>query len=102
MRLKFLAIAATVAVPLTVVASLATAQDVGVAVCDKFLKTYESCVAAKAPAAQASQMRSSIDALRANFRKVAETADGKKQLETVCKQTADQLKQQVASLNCSW
>ncbi len=83
-------------------APVAVAQDVGVAACDTFIKTYETCIGAKAPAAQQPQMRQTMDALRTNFRRVAETPDGKKQLETVCKQTADQLKQQVASLGCQW
>jgi hypothetical protein len=81
---------------------VARAQDVGVPVCDRFLATYESCVMTKAPPAFAGQMRSGIDALRANFRKVAETPEGKSQLEPVCKQTAEDLKTKLAVLNCSW
>jgi hypothetical protein len=96
MRLRLALLAATLA------ATSASAQNIGVAACDNFLKTYETCVGAKAPAAQQGQMRQTIEAMRANFRNVAQTADGKKQLETVCKQTADQLKQQAASLGCNW
>lgn len=83
-------------------APAALAQDIGVPTCDNFLKTYETCIASKAPAAQQGQMRSAIDAVKKNWREVAATADGKKSLEPVCKQTADTLKQQLAGLNCTW
>ncbi len=80
----------------------AAAQDIGVPVCDNFLKTYETCIASKAPAAQQGQMRTALEGVKANWRDVAKTADGKKSLEPVCKQTADTLKQQLAALNCNW
>lgn len=83
-------------------ASTAHAQDIGVPTCDTFLKTYETCIASKAPAAQQSQMRSALDAVKKNWRDVAATAEGKTSLEPVCKQTADTLKQQLAALNCTW
>ena len=47
-------------------------------------------------------MRSAIDQVKANWKSVAATDDGKKALEPVCKQTAETLKQQLASLGCSW
>ena len=78
------------------------AQDVGVPACDSFLKTYEICIAAKAPVAQQAQMRTAIDQVKANWKSVAATDEGKKALEPVCKQTAEALKQQLSSLGCSW
>lgn len=83
-------------------APLASAQDIGVPACDTFLKNYEACIAGKAPAQTQAQMRAAIEQVKTNWKAVAATADGKKQLEPVCKQTADQLKQQVAPLGCSW
>lgn len=80
----------------------ASAQDTGVAACDSFLKVYDTCITAKAPAAQQAQLRSAMDQVKANWKAVAATADGKKALEPVCKQTADTLKQQLSSLGCSW
>jgi hypothetical protein len=80
----------------------AAAQDVGVPACDSFLKTYETCITAKAPPAQQSQMRSAIDQVKANWKLVAATDDGKKALDQVCKQTGETLKQQLSSLGCSW
>jgi ribosomal protein L7/L12 len=80
----------------------AIAQDIGVAACDNFVKVYESCVATKAPADQKDKMRSVLDQVKANWTAVAKTDEGKKQLDGVCKQTADQLKTQLAPLGCAW
>jgi hypothetical protein len=78
------------------------AQDIGIPACDTFLKSYETCIGSKVPAANQAQMRGALDQVKANWKAVASTADGKKSLEPVCKQTADQLKQQVAALGCTW
>ena len=80
----------------------ANAQDIGVPSCDSFLKTYESCVAAKVPAEQRGPMTTMFEQLKTNWKAVAATADGKTQLDTTCKQTAEVLKKQVAALNCAW
>ena len=74
----------------------------GVPSCDSFLKTYSSCIGAKVPEAQRPQMNSVYDALKKNFIEVAKTADGKAKLDAVCKDTAGKMKEQLASLNCSW
>ena len=93
---------AAVAATCLIAASAASAQDIGVAACDSFLKNYETCIATKAPAQTQAQMRGALEQVKTNWKAVAATADGKKQLEPVCKQTADQLKAQVAPLGCSW
>ena len=81
----------------------AAAQDaIGVAVCDSFLKTYQACVASKVPEAQRATIGDVLEKTRANWKAVAATADGKTKLEGICKDTAEQLKQQVAALNCAW
>ena len=96
-------------IALSVVAGLAgqsapvAAQDaIGVASCDSFLKTYQACIAGKLPEAQRSVVSDALEKTRANWKAVAATADGKSQLDKVCKDTAEQLKQQVAALNCTW
>ncbi len=92
----------TIAAAIGMTASGARAQDVGVASCDGFLKTYESCVAAKVPAEQRGPMTGVLDQLKANWKAVAATADGKAKLDATCKETAEALKKQVAALNCAW
>ncbi|MEQ1647764.1 MAG: hypothetical protein ABL898_04180 [Hyphomicrobiaceae bacterium] len=90
------------AVALLIGAAPAVAQDVGVASCDSFLKTYSTCVSAKVAEAQRPQMTATYDALKKNFVDVAKTAEGKAQLDGVCKQTAAKMKEQLAGLNCAW
>ncbi len=80
----------------------AAAQDVGVASCDGFLKTYSSCIGSKVPEAQRPQMTAVYDALKKNFIEVAKTPDGKAKLDATCKDTAAKLKEQLAALNCAW
>lgn len=92
----------TAAVLLAVSAVGARAQDVGVASCDKFLKTFDACVTSKAAPAQKDALVKARDAMKSNWVGVAKTADGKKNLESVCDQTASQMKQQLAALQCSW
>jgi hypothetical protein len=98
MRLAFLTSAAVIAIT----ASGARAQDLGVASCDSFLKTYESCVAAKVPADQRAPMTNVLTQLKTNWKSVAATPEGKASLDNVCKQTAEAMKKQVAALNCPW
>ena len=98
MRLKFITAAATMAASITA----ASAQDVGVASCDGFLKTYSSCVADKVPADQRGVMTTAMEQLKTNWKAVAATAEGKATLDTTCKQTAETMKKQVAALNCAW
>ena len=98
MRLAHLAVVAA----LVVSAATAQAQDLGIASCDSFLKTYESCVAAKVPAEQRGAMTTVLEQIKSNWKAVAATADGKASLDGVCKQTAEAMKKQVAALNCAW
>jgi hypothetical protein len=93
-----LALAAAAAV----VASAALAQDLGIPACDTLLKTYETCVIPKSPATGQAQMKAAFDQMRTNWAAVAATPEGKKQLDPVCKQTSDQLKQQLSALDCKW
>jgi hypothetical protein len=86
----------------TLAATTAAAQDTGIPACDAFLKTYETCVVAKTPAAGQAQMKAAVDQMRTNWKAVAATPEGRTSLEPVCKSTAEQMKQQLASLGCTW
>jgi hypothetical protein len=92
----------TMAAALAISTCGAAAQDLGVASCDSFLKTYESCVAAKVPADQRAPMTNVLQQLKTNWKAVAATADGKTKLDATCKETAEAMKKQVAALNCAW
>ena len=98
MRLKIITAAAAVAGSITA----ASAQEIGVASCDSFLKTYSSCVADKVPADQRGVMTTAMEQIKSNWKAVAATAEGKTSLDNICKQTAETMKKQVAALNCAW
>lgn len=80
----------------------ASAQMVGVPVCDDFLTKYEACVTGKVPAAQQPAFKTSLDQTRKAWSDAAKNPTAKAALESSCKQTADQLKQSLAAYNCSF
>jgi hypothetical protein len=84
--------------------SLATpahAQDIGVASCDKFIKTFQLCVTAQAAPEQQKQMSGLMDQMTANWKAVAATPEGKSALDGVCTSTAEQMKKQ-STVKCAW
>ena len=98
-----LAIAVSLVAGLASLAAPAVAQEaIGVASCDSFLKTYQACIASKVPEAQRTVVGEALEKTRANWKAVAATAEGKTQLDAICKDTAEKLKKEVAALNCSW
>jgi len=100
MRISSLALATAVAAAVSITA--VAAQDIGVASCDSFLKTYNACVAAKVPADQRAAMTTAMEQVKTNWKAVAATPEGKVKLDATCKETAETMKKQVAALNCSW
>jgi len=76
--------------------------DIGVAACDEFLKKYEACVSGKVPAAAQATFKTSLDAWRSSWKKLAETPQGKAGLATACKAAADQAKASLGSYGCTW
>jgi hypothetical protein len=80
----------------------ASAQMVGVPVCDDFLAKYEACVTTKIPAAQQPAFKTSLDQTRKAWSDAAKNPTAKAALESSCKQTADQLKQSLAAYNCAF
>ena len=94
--------ALVLAAGLGVVSMPAVAQVIGVASCDSFLATYKSCVSAKLPADQQATVGATLEQTRANWKAVAATPEGKTKLDATCKETAEQIKKQLAALNCAW
>jgi acetamidase/formamidase len=81
----------------------AVAQDkVGVPLCDEFLAKYEACITSKAPAEAQVQMKQMIGTMRTAWKSMADNPQTKPQVETVCKQSTDAIKQQSAALGCQW
>lgn len=99
MRLASLALATSFAA-LGLSMSTARAQDIGVASCDGFLKTYQACIIDKASGDAKAKAAGDFDKLKANFKAVAASAEGKAKLDQTCKETTEQMKK--AAPTCAW
>lgn len=82
----------------------AVAQDVstGVPVCDTFVTNYQACVSTRVPEAQRQMFASQITQMRATWRELAQTQEGRTHLEAACRQQADQMRQGLAQLGCQF
>jgi len=82
-------------------ATAATGTKIGVEECDTFLTAYENCVTTKIPEAARVQYQSSINTLRANWKKLADNPQTRGTLAAACKQQHDQVRTQLKSFNCA-
>lgn len=102
MRLNGLAIATGLVIA-SAQLTAASAQDaIGVASCDAFLTTYQTCVAVKVSADQRANVNAVLEQTKANWKAVAATPEGKAKLDATCKETAEKMKKEVAAMNCAW
>jgi hypothetical protein len=83
-------------------ATVASAAEVGIPVCDEFLTKYEACVTGKIPAAQQPAFKAQLEQLRASWSSIAQNPSTRPTLETACKQTADQMKASMTPYGCSF
>lgn len=82
-------------------APVATADSVGVAECDDYLKKYEACVAAKVPDGVKATLQQSLAQTRAAWKSAAATDAGKQGLTMACKQAYDGSKAMMQQYGCS-
>jgi hypothetical protein len=100
MRFKTVALATSLAA-FAATLSGAHAQDaIGVASCDGFLKAYQSCIIDKATGDAKTKAVGDFDKLKANFKDVAASAEGKAKLDQTCKDTTAQMK--TVAPTCAW
>jgi hypothetical protein len=79
----------------------ASAQTLGIPVCDEFLTRYETCIA-KMPTEQQAAFKSSLEQMRNGWKGMAGNPQTKAGLENMCKQMTDNMKTAMASYNCQW
>jgi hypothetical protein len=83
-------------------ATAATAgAKIGVEECDAFLTAYETCVTTKVPEAARAQYQSSINTLRASWKKLADNPQTRGTLAAACKQAHEQTRATLKQYNCS-
>jgi hypothetical protein len=80
----------------------ATANSVGIAVCDEYLNKYEACINNKVPAVSRASFKQAMDQTRATWRQAASNPAAKQGLEMGCQQALAATKQAMASYNCQW
>jgi hypothetical protein len=79
-----------------------SAQTVGIAACDDFLKKYEACVTTRVPDAQRAMFKGQFEQVRKAWSDAAKNPSAKASLEGACKQSAEQTKAALSSFGCSF
>ena len=90
------------AAALVLVSTGLSAQTVGIAACDDFLKKYEACVTSKVPAAQQATFKGKLDQMRKAWSDAAQNSSAKATLEGSCKQSAEQMKTAMSGFGCTF
>jgi len=81
----------------------ASAGDkIGVPECDDYIAKYESCVRSKVPETMRAQMESTLKTARDNWKKAAETPQGKGTLAAACKQANDAAAASMKAWGCTF
>jgi hypothetical protein len=95
-------LAAITASALMMLSTGLSAQTVGIAACDDFLKKYEACVTSKIPAAQRATFQGQFDQMRKAWSDAAKNPSTKASLEGACKQSAEQSKAAMSAFGCTF
>lgn len=95
-----ISLAATVGV-LCGIGNAARAQDrIGVAACDTLLNRYETCIKTKVAADKQSSANQAVAQLRSLLTPMASSSPG--QADAACRQIAEAVKQETATMGCTW
>lgn len=86
----------------TTTTTTAAGDKVGVPECDDYLAKYDACVSGKVPEAARAQYKSSIDQMRASWKKAAENPATKGTLAAACKTASEQSAAAMKSFGCTW
>ena len=80
----------------------AAGDKIGVPECDDYIAKYESCLRGKVPEQAKATLESSLKTARENWKKAAETPQGKSTLAAACKQASDAAAASMKAYGCSW
>lgn len=95
-------LAAMAALPFLMLSPGLSAQTIGIAACDDFLKKYEACVTSKVPAAQQATFQGQFDQMCKAWSDAAKNPSAKVNLEGACKQSAEQVKTVMSGFGCTF
>src|SRR5262245_5701239 len=86
----------------TATTTTASADSIGVAECDAFLKSYEACVKDKVPEAARAQFNTGLAQWRKSWKELAANPQTKATLVGVCKTQLDAAKNSMKAYNCTF
>lgn len=86
--------------PATTTAS--SSDSIGVAECDTFIASYESCVKDKVPEAQRATFNTGLAQWRKSWKQLAQNPQTKATLASVCKTQLDNAKQTMKAYGCTF
>jgi hypothetical protein len=84
------------------VATVASADQIGVPECDNFLNAYENCVTTKVPAAVRPGFQATMTAWRSEWKRLATDPQTKAGLVTACKTHMENARKQMQSYGCTF
>jgi hypothetical protein len=93
--------ATTATSPAATTSTTASADKIGVPECDEYIAAYDACLA-KIPEVGRAQYKTSIDTLRASWKKLADNPQTRPSLVMACKQAAEQAKTAMKTYNCTF
>lgn len=94
--------AAASTTPASTTAATASGDKIGVPECDQYLTAYDACVSSKVPEAARAQYKSSLDQVRASWRKLADNPATKGTLAAACKQATETARTAMKSYGCTF
>src|SRR5215813_13668019 len=80
----------------------ASAEQVGVPECDKFINEYEACVTTKVPEQARAQFSAAVKTWRTEWKKLAANPQTKAGLVTACKTQLEAARTQMKAYNCTF
>ena len=80
----------------------ASAEQVGVPECDKFINEYEACVNGKVPEQARAQFNTALKTWRTEWKKLAANPQTKASLVTACKNQLEAARTSMKAYNCTF
>lgn len=80
----------------------ASAEQVGVPECDKFINEYEACVSTKVPEQARAQFNATLKTWRTEWKKLAGNPQTKAGLVTACKTQLEAARTSMKAYNCTF
>ena len=77
-------------------------DKIGIAECDTFIASYESCVSTKVPEAARAQYRTAVNTWRTEWKKLADNPQTRGTLAGVCKTQLETARTQFKSFGCTF